>query len=55
MQEVQFSVGYEPAFIDVLNDPIIRLLMQYDGLTDEDLTPLRQMVNAPKSDAPSFL
>ncbi len=55
MQEVQFTVGYEPTFLDVMNDPIIRLLMQYDGLTDEDLRPLRQMVLEPQSDEPSFL
>lgn len=44
MQEIQFCVGYEPSFIDVLNDPIIQLLMQYDGVTKDDMQPLRQMV-----------
>lgn len=37
MEQMIQHKNYEPAMLDVMRDPIIQMLMDYDGVSEDDM------------------
>jgi hypothetical protein len=37
MEQVSQHKNYEPAMLDVMRDPIVQMLMDYDGVSEDDM------------------
>lgn len=44
MPAVWEDVRREPSLAETFEDPIIRALMHYDGITEEDFSPMAEAV-----------